>query len=392
MYTVDGLYYLDRKPIVFDIDSDSGRIAAMRRPDKPGPLASRDLYIAPGLFDNQVNGYCGVSFIEERLSAERVEAATRELWRSGVTRYLPTLITSELGLLERNFRVLGEAVERNPVLSLSIPGFHLEGPYISPEDGYRGAHLARWVRPPDLSEFLALQRASGDRILQLSLAPELPGALELIRGCRRRGIVVGLAHHHASAAAISASVDAGAAIAVHLGSGLANTIHRHDNVYWPQLAEERLKISMIADGFHLRPEQVAVFFRVKGVEGIVLTSDVINLAGLPAGEYTIEGREVVLSSDGQITYPAEGVLAGAARPLSAGIGNVMRFTGCTLADAVHMASRTPAQLYGLGKHGGIEPGERADLIVFGLEKGEMRVGRTILAGEVVYEEESLASA
>ena len=223
------------------------------------------------------------------------------------------------------------------------------------------------------------------RILQVTVAPEIDGAMEFIQKCVRQGIIVALGHHNGSADEIKQAIDSGASIATHLGNGCANMIHRHNNPLWPQLADDRLMASIIVDGFHLRPEEVQVFFKAKGVERIVLTSDVTKLAGMPPGLYNYDGREVVLTPDGMVKFPAQNVLAGAASPISKGVGNIIRFTQCSLAEAIHMTSRNPARLCGLNKRGEIRPGNRADLILFTMDNGKMVIKKTIIAGEVVYD-------
>jgi N-acetylglucosamine-6-phosphate deacetylase len=301
-----------------------------------------------------------------------------------VTTYLPTVTTAEHKTILRSFEALAEA-RRNPEIGRSIPGFHLEGPYISPVDGYRGAHPLQWVRPPDWNEFLQYYKASENGILQVSLAPEVEGAMEFLRNCIRRGIHVALAHHNGSAETIRAAVDEGAVISTHLGNGCANMIHRHDNPLWPQLADDRLMASIIVDGFHLRPEEVQVFFKVKGSGRLIATSDVTEFAGMPPGEYEVDGgAKVIMTPEGMLRLPSENVLYGASLPLRTAIGNLMRFTQCSLADAIHLMTRNPARLYGLDDRGEIQPGKRADLIVFELNEGRAEIKETYIAGDLVY--------
>ena len=212
------------------------------------------------------------------------------------------------------------------------------------------------------------------------------GAFDFIQNCVEHGIIVALAHHNGSAETIKKAIDAGARIATHLGNGCANLINRHKNPLWPQLADDRLMASIICDGFHLRPEEVQVFYKVKGSEGIVITSDVSSLAGMPPGKYTNKGRKIVLTPEGMIKFPAQNVLAGSASPITKGVDNIMSFTQCSLADAVHMASRNPARLYGLKDRGEIAAGKRADLILFEIEDNVLKIKQTIVAGKIVYSE------
>ncbi len=381
--SVEGLFYLDGTPVHIEIlDGKISKI--IRKTSFDDPSLSK-VYIAPGLIDNQVNGYVQVSFVFSggELTIEKVRKATMALWREGVTTYFPTLTTSSHEVLVQNFKVLTEAL-KDPEISRSIPGFHLEGPYISPVDGYRGAHPKEWVRPPDWKEFLEYKKAANNKIIQVSLAPEIEGALDFIRNLVKHEIKVALAHHNASAEIIKEAIDEGAVIATHLGNGCANMIHRHTNPLWAQLADDRLMASIIVDGFHLRPEEVKVFYKVKGPEKIIITSDVTSLAGMPPGEYESKGRKVILTPEGMIKYPAQNVLAGSASPITKGVGNIMKFTQCSLAEAIHMASRNPARLYDLRDRGEIIVGKKADLILFTLENYILSIKKTIIAGEVVY--------
>jgi N-acetylglucosamine-6-phosphate deacetylase len=381
--SVEGIFYLDGSPVQVEIVE--GKIGRIRRNiSKP---ESTSLYIAPGFIDNQVNGYASITFSSDKLTKEGVKKATEALWKEGVTTYLPTVTTNQHETLLHSFSILAAAIA-DPAFLGSIPGFHLEGPYISPVDGFRGSHKKEWVRLPDWAEFVEYYEASNRKILQVSLAPENEGALEFIRNCVNHGIVIGLAHHSGSAEVIKQAVDAGAAISTHLGNGCANMIHRHANPLWPQLADDRLMASIIVDGFHLRPEEVQVFFNAKGKERIVMTSDVTKFAGMPPGEYVLDGKELVITPEGMIKYPAQNVLAGAALPVTVGISNIQRFTGCSLADAVRLVTRNPARLYGLMDRGEIRPGKRADLVLFSIENGRVEVKKTIVAGQVVFDASS----
>ena len=381
---VTGLFYADNKPV--EIIIKDGTISAVKRITRL-PDQSRDLIIAPGFIDNQVNGYAGVSFTfgGGELTAEGVRKATESLWETGVTTFLPTLTTNSHELLLKNFTVLAGSVEDPEILG-SIPGFHLEGPFISPVDGFRGAHPLSFVRKPDWKEFLELNKAAGNRILQVTVAPETEGAMDFISRCKSAGIIVGLGHHNADAKTIDEALARGAVIATHLGNGCANMINRHLNPLWPQLADDRLMISIIGDGFHLNPEEIKVFYKIKGPEKTIITSDVTSYAALPPGKFVnIEGDTLELTPEGMVRYPAQNVLAGSASPLKKGIANVMKVTGCTLEEAVNMVTRNPAKLYGFNDRGLLEPGKRADIVLFKNVDNEIIIEKTIVNGKVVFE-------
>ena len=381
---IEGLLYSDGTPVLITIKD--GKISEIMRIGKPAEK-NTGLYIAPGLIDNQVNGFAGVSFTfgGGELTGEGVIKATQELWKTGVTTYLPTLTTNSFEVLKKNFIILGR-MKDDPSLLGSVAGFHLEGPYISPVDGYRGAHPLKYVRKPDWGEFSSLNEASGNNIIQVTVAPETEGAMEFISKCVQNGIVVALGHHNASAGLITEAIDRGARLATHIGNGCANMINRHNNPLWPQLADDRLMISIIGDGFHLNSEEIRVFFKVKGTEKTIITSDVTGFGSLPPGKYvTEEGDTIELTSAGMLTYPAQNVLYGSASPLSKGVGNVMKVTGCSLGDAIRMASTNPAILYNLNDRGEIAIGKRADLIMFQIVDNELVIRQTYVSGKLVYD-------
>ena len=375
---VEGLYYMDKEPISIKIVN--GRIVEFKhlleKTDVPKVL------IAPGLIDIQINGYMGVDFAGPYLTLNEIRKATKELWKEGVTTYLPTLITNEHQALKKNFAVLAQALN-DPEVGVSIPGFHLEGPYISPVQGFRGAHLEKYIRKPDWEEFMEFQNAAKKRIKLITVAPEVEGAIPFIRKCVENGVVVSLGHHNGSAENIKEAIDAGASMSTHLGNGCANMINRHHNPLWPQLADDRITPGIIADGYHLTREELQTFYKVKGAGNIILVSDALDLAGLPPGEY-IRGERKVLLTPNVVKFPAENVLAGAASPISKCVVNMMQITQCSLKDAIQMASTNPAKLLGLNELGEISQGKRADLILFTIEQEEIVIQKTIVAGKIVY--------
>jgi len=339
-------------------------------------------YIAPGLIDVQINGYVGIDFSGPDLTVEGVKKATKALWKAGVTSYFPTIITSDIARIKKNFAILAMAKE-DPEIEKSIPGFHLEGPYISPIAGFRGAHLEKYIKAPDWKEFQEIQKAANNGIRIITVAPEIEGAIPFIKNCVESGVIVSLGHHNGSAEDVQAAVDAGAKMATHLGNGCANEINRHDNPLWPQLSNDAITASIIADGFHLRREEVRTFYKAKGVEKTILVSDALDLAGLPPGEYT-RGERTLLLTENVVKLPKENVLAGAASPISKCVGVVMDFTGCSLQNAIQMASTNPAEMFSLDELGAIAQDKRADLILFTIEGKELVIEQTFVAGELVY--------
>lgn len=375
---VQGLHYADSKPVTITIAN--GTIAGIE-PSKTA-LEDPETYVAPGLIDIQINGYVGVDFSGPDLTVEGIKKATKALWKAGVTSYFPTVITSDILLIKKNFAILAEA-RKDPEIGKSIPGFHLEGPYISPVKGFRGAHLEKYIKKPDWKEFQDLQEAADNGIILITVAPELEGAIPFIRNCVASGVTVSLGHHNGSADDVQQAVLAGAKMATHLGNGCANEINRHHNPLWPQLSNDGITASIIADGFHLTREEVRTFYKAKGVDRTILVSDALDLAGLPPGEYT-RGERTLLLTENVVKLPKENVLAGAASPISKCVGVVMEYTDCSLEHAIQMASSNPANMFGLHQLGSLKQGHRADLVHFTLEKGQMVVQQTFVDGELVY--------
>ena len=243
-----------------------------------------------------------------------MKMAVEAIRKDGVTSFFPTVITGSHENLLIAFGNLAEAMKDEEVRR-SVPGFHLEGPYISPEEGFYGCHPAEYIRKPSWREFCELQDAARGNIRQVTIAPEVEGAQEFIRLCVLNNIIVAIGHTNASAEKINQAAEHGARVSTHLGNGCANLIDRHRNPIWPQLANDLLIISIIADGHHLLPEEIQVFNKVKGPHNIILTSDVTHLTGMTPGKYNFLGSEVVLTSEGLIKNPVLNCLAGASLPL-----------------------------------------------------------------------------
>ena len=380
---IEGLLYSDGSRVSVTLEGET--IAGLSRLAPKTDASEPDVYVAPGLIDIQINGYRGVDFSGPDLTVAKVKEATEALWKAGVTTYFPTIITGDINRIKENFAVLAQAV-KDPVIGKSIPGFHLEGPYISPVKGFRGAHLEKYIKAPNWEEFQEIQRAANHGIKLITLAPELEGAIPFIRRCVSSGVTVALGHHNGSATDIQRAIDAGARIATHLGNGCANEINRHHNPLWPQLSDDRIVPTIIADGFHLTREEVRSFYKVKGAENMILVSDALDLAGLPPGEY-IRGERTLLLTPDVVKLPEEDVLAGAASPISKCLGTMLEFTQCSLEQAVCMASTNPARLFSLDDRGDILPGKRADLVLFTKENNQIVIKKTFVAGQLVYSQD-----
>jgi N-acetylglucosamine-6-phosphate deacetylase len=295
----------------------------------------------PGFVDLQVNGFVGVDFTDPALTPERILHAVAAIEKTGVTRFLPTLITSSL----ETFAACARVVARTK--HAAIAGIHMEGPYISPDDGPRGAHLRAFVRGADVDDFRRRQDAAEGRIRLVTLAPEVPGAVALVEHLVASKVRVAIGHTGATGAQIRDAVTAGATLSTHLGNGCANMLPRHPNVIWEQLGEDRLLASFIVDGHHLPPATVKAMVRAKTPARAILVTDAVGAAGMPPGRYTLGGQEVELSATGRVAVPGALNLAGSALRLDVAVGNAVRFTGLPLEDVVPMASTRPAEYVGI---------------------------------------------
>lgn len=367
-----------------EIAFDGGVISRIRAlPDGASPA---DQWVLPGLVDIQVNGYAGTDLNGPDIDVAGVDRVVRSLQARGVTRLCPTICTQSREHMTRALRTIADACAHDPKIERAVAGIHVEGPYISPEDGPRGAHPREHVRAPDWEEFEAFQEAAGGRIRILTLSPEWPEAAAFIRRVAASGVVVAIGHTAASPEGVREAVAAGARLSTHLGNGAHATLPRHPNYIWEQLATDQLSASIIVDGHHLPPAVVKTFVRTKGIGRTILISDAVALAGMPPGDYDWLGLRVTLSAEGRISLTGTPYLAGSVLDLGSALGKVTAFAGVTLADAVTMATVNPARLLGI-EVGALAEGARADLVVMQVDEGagRLEILRTVVGGEIVWE-------
>ncbi|MGO1226850.1 N-acetylglucosamine-6-phosphate deacetylase [Brachybacterium sp. AOP42-C2-15] len=327
-----------------------------RRPAQPGQVLP---YLAPGFIDLQVNGFAGIDVNGPEVTAERIVEITGALARRGVTTWVPTVITGSEEAICRSLRAVAEARATSPQLAHAIPFAHVEGPFLSAQDGPRGVHDAAQIRPIDAEEVARWQQAGPVGIVTLS--PHTDDAPAQITRIAALGIQVALGHTHASGPQLIAAVDAGATLSTHLGNGIFPQLARHPNPLWTQLAEDRLTCGLIADGHHLPAETLEVMLRAKGIGRAFLVSDATELAGRLPGRYeTAVGGTVELSDDGRLSYVGTELLAGAASDVAAGLRFVLRATSLSLREALVLVTRTPGAV--LGRETTLRVGAPADLV------------------------------
>jgi N-acetylglucosamine-6-phosphate deacetylase len=326
-----------------------------------GPLEC-DLWISPGLVDLQVNGYRGFDLNGGNVSPETVSQLTRALLGTGVTTFVPTLITALEPEILHRLACIASSRASDSVARKCIPFIHLEGPHISPLEGYRGAHPLGAVRPPSLQEFQRWQTACDGLIGLVTLSPHYPGSEDYISALVDCGVHVAIGHTHASPGQIHDAVQAGARLSTHLGNGIALHLDRHINPIWSQLADDRLTASFIADGHHLPADTLKAMVQSKGLERSLLVSDSVTLAGMPAGSYVAPAGSVELTTEGRLRLAGSEILAGSAVPLLTCVGRAVRMTRRPLAEVLKMATELPGRF--AENRGRLLPGGRADILRF----------------------------
>lgn len=346
-----------------EIELNGGLIGQIRSSDQSSESNISDMWVAPAFYDVQMNGRWGYSFSSPDLTVDQVVEISQAQRNLGTSRYCPTLITAKPRDFLHGLATIAVACDQEPGVNAMIAGIHLEGPFLSERDGYRGAHPADAIRDPDWPLFEEFQRASGNRIVLMTLAPERPGSVEFIRRATASGVRIALGHTAADGPTLGAAVDAGATLSTHLGNGIVAELPRHPNPIWHQAAEDRLSASFIADGHHVDSRTLRVLIRAKGIDRTILVSDASPLAGLPPGTY---GGWAVDPS-GKIVVAGTPYLAGSNQGLETGIRNLLDCDDYSIGDAIRTVTANPAHLLGLPAPRIVE-GAPANLVLFTIEE------------------------
>lgn len=377
--SIEGIHYHTGKPIKVIIED--GSILEIRE-----LKATESKYlIAPGFVDLQVNGFHGIDFNDSGLKESEVQKVSQRLIENGVTAYLPTIITNSDKSIERSLKTIAKACSSNKLVQKTIQGIHLEGPFLSKEEGPRGAHPLQFIQAPNWEKFSAWQEAAEGRIKLITIAPEWEGSLGFIENCVESGVKVAIGHTAANTSQIEAAVKAGATLSTHLGNAAHLMLPRHPNYLWDQLASEKLWMSIIADGFHIHESVIKVFMKVKP-QSTFLISDSTQFAGLPPGKYQSPiGGDVVLNENGRLFMERNPkLLAGSASSLLQCINFLVRNQLASMQEAIEMASIRPSQYINEENSVGLKSGNKADLLVLEFKEKELEILQTIKTGELVY--------
>ncbi len=314
-----------------------------------------DSLLTPGFVDLQVNGGFGIDVATE---PERTLELSGKLLSTGTTSYLPTVISSPEDLYREALPEISAATGAPPSTGAEVLGIHLEGPFISEKK--RGAHDASHLVPPDVDLLAHLLDLGPVRML--TLAPELEGARELMTFARNRGVAVSAGHSDAPFELAYEVFDREAASVTHLFNAMSRMHHRHPGIPGAAFAHPRVVCGLIADGLHVHPEVVGLAFRMLGPDRVCLVTDATAATGVGAGSYALATRTIHVEAG--VTRLESGAIAGSVLTMEEAFQNILAFTGCTIPEAVRMASTAPARLVGEGRRKGrLFPGYDADVAV-----------------------------
>jgi len=340
--------------------ADDGTIAEIS--SDPKALAQQVDTLAAAFLDVHTHGAMGHDVMSA--SSAQLGEMQRFLADHGVAHYLPTTATTSIDATLHALEALADAIEAEPREGEARPvGIHLEGPFLS--HAKRGVHPAQELHLPSIELFDRFHQAARGRIALMTLAPELPGALDLIRHAISLGARVSLGHSNALAAETLAAIDAGAISATHTFNAMRALDHREPGILGIALDDDRLFAEIICDGIHVAPPLVRLWLKAKGLDRAILVTDAMSATGMPDGEYRLAGLSVqvangraLLSSD---LAQGKQTLAGSVLTLDYGVANLQRFTGASLAHAARMASHNPAAMLGRPELTRIHAGDAANL-------------------------------
>jgi N-acetylglucosamine-6-phosphate deacetylase len=301
-----------------------------------------------GPFDLQVNGYGGVDFNKDDLTAEELNLACERLLQAGVGGILATIITEDVGRMALRLANLVKHRERDPLARLMIPGFHIEGPFLNETPGYKGAHPADAIRPADEDEMKRLLDAAGGLTRIVTLAPERDPGLRVTRMLDAQGVVVSAGHCDPTLDQLDAAIDAGLRMFTHLGNGCPMQVHRHDNVVQRVLSRaDRLWVCFIADGAHVPFFALRNYLRVAGLDRAIVVSDAVAPAGLGPGRYTLGRWELVIGDDLVARAPDGSHLIGSAVTMARQAENLRVHVGLDDAAVTRLTAENPRRAVGL---------------------------------------------
>lgn len=335
---------------------------------------AKNWIVMPGFIDMHIHGSAGFDMMDA--TEEALRGMSRSLVKEGTTSYLPTTITQRVDSIEAALENVNGFV--NNADEAEVLGIHVEGPYISTK--WAGAQPIEHISEPSIEQFLKWQRLSGNRIKQVTVAPEIVGGFEFVQAMSEEGIISSIGHSDASSDEVEKAVQLGAKQATHLYNQMRPFHHRDTGVVGSVLLDDHMKVEIIVDYIHSHMKAVNLAYRLKGAEGIILITDAMRAKGLEYGEYDLGGQTVYVTEKG--AHLSSGALAGSILTMDQAVRNMKQTTGCSLQELVSMSSTNAAKQLKLSHKGYIEEGFDADLVILDLE---LNVQKTICRGNIVFE-------
>ena len=338
-------------------------------------IEAQNKFIVPGYIDIHVHGGGGSDVMDGEYEAIKQVATTHS--RFGTTAFLPTTMTMTKDKIIKSLKSIHEARLKGTGTA-EILGIHLEGPYINPEK--KGAQKEEDIKKVSVEEFLEFNQASGNLIRLVTIAPEMPGAIDFIRWLHQQGIIVSVGHSNATYKQVQEGIQAGLSHVTHIFNAMRGLHHREPGVVGAALSSPKLIVEMIADGIHLHPIVLKMLTQIKESEKLVLITDAMRATGFKEGTYDLGGQEVMVTQ-GQAKLK-NGTLAGSVLTMDKAVKNLVTKVGISLLNAVQMASYNPAKCLGIDdKKGSLELYKDADIVI--LNKN-LETELTMVAGKVVY--------
>ncbi|WP_419957945.1 N-acetylglucosamine-6-phosphate deacetylase [Psychrobacillus psychrotolerans] len=335
---------------------------------------AKNWIVMPGFIDMHIHGSAGFDMMDA--TEEALRGMSRSLVKEGTTSYLPTTITQRVDAIEAALENVNGFV--NNADEAEVLGIHVEGPYISTK--WAGAQPIEHISEPSIEQFLKWQQLSGNRIKQVTVAPEIVGGFEFVQAMSEEGIISSIGHSDASSDEVEKAVQLGAKQATHLYNQMRPFHHRDTGVVGSVLLDDHMKVEIIVDYIHSHMKAVNLAYRLKGAEGIILITDAMRAKGLEYGEYDLGGQTVYVTEKG--AHLSSGALAGSILTMDQAVRNMKQTTGCSLQELVSMSSTNAAKQLKLSHKGYIDEGFDADLVILDFE---LNVQKTICRGNIVFE-------
>lgn len=331
----------------------------------------------PGFIDVHIHGVNGADVMDA--TKEALDTMSSTLPKEGTTSFLATTMTQDTKEIEKALANVGEYLQgKQETGKAEIVGVHLEGPFVNPDKA--GAQPLKHIIDPDLPLLKKWELLTNNMIKLVTLAPERPGGLEMVNYLSTHGIVASIGHSDATFEEVNKAIESGANHVTHLYNQMSGLHHREPGVVGSVFLRDELKAEIIVDGVHVRPEMVDLAYKIKRKDGLLLITDSMRAKCLKNGEYDLGGQDVIVK-DGKAVL-ADGTLAGSILKLGTALQNIITYTGCTLADAIEMASVNPAkQLNIFDRKGSLAIGKDADIVIL---DDNLDVYMTFCRGELAF--------